>query len=302
MLHSFKELIEEAKKNRRVTLSVAAAEDIEVLKAVKAAYDQGFIEAILVGNADKIKSMVEEVGLPVNTRIIHEENVQKAAETAVSLIRRGEAQVLLKGLLNSSDYLKAVLNAGSGLRTGRKLSHLSAYEIPGENKLIFFTDGGVNIAPNLEEKKDILINALEALKSMGIGKPKVALLSGNEQVNPKMPSTVDAKAIEDLYAGDKTFQGIVEGPIAMDVALSREAAEHKGLLSRIAGEVDLYLFPNLESSNILSKALIHYAKFKIAGVILGATNPLVMISRGDNAEAKLNSIALACLALGSKNK
>lgn len=300
MFHNFEEVINEVKKYGRATISVAAAQDKDVLEAVKAAYDEGIADAILVGDESVIRPLAKEIGLPEDIRIINETDVKKAALTAVSLIRNGEAQLLLKGLLNTADYMRAILNADVGLRTGRVLSHLTCYEVPGAEKLMFFTDGGINIAPSLEEKKDILDNALEVLKTMGITSPKVAALTANEQVSPKMPSTVDAKALADMYAEDAGFTGIVEGPISMDVALSAQAAKHKGIKSEIAGDVDLFLFPFLEAANITSKSLIHFAGFRIAGIILGATHPVLMVSRADTSEAKLHSIALGCLALGPR--
>lgn len=302
MFHSFREIIDEVRKYGKATISVAAAQDKDVLLAVKAASDEGLADAILVGDADVIKPMAREIGLPEDTRIVHEPDVRQAAMTAVSLVRRGEAQLLLKGIINTSDYMKAVLNSETGLRTGRILSHITAYEVPGGEKLIFFTDGGINIMPSLEEKKDILDNSLSFLKTIGITSPKVAVLSANEQVSPKMPSTGDARALAEIYSADENFTGIVEGPISMDVALSPEAARHKGIDSKISGDVDLFLFPYLEAANITSKSLIHFAGFKIAGIILGATNPVLMVSRADTPEAKLNSIALGCLALGKRNR
>lgn len=295
MLRNFAEVLSKAKKLGGVTISVAAAQDKDVLQAIKAAWDAGLAKAILVGDADLIKPMLAEVGLPADMPMVHEPDVKQAALTAVALVKKGEAQVLMKGLVNSGDFLKAVLNSEVGLRTGRLLSHLSAYEIPGEEKIVFHTDGGMNIAPDLAEKKDILANAMMALAALGIARPNVAILAANEVVNPKMQATVDAKELVEMQTRGELFPGIVEGPIAMDVALSPEHAKHKGITSQISGNVDLFMVPTIEAGNLLSKALIHYAKFKNAGVIVGATNPIVMVSRADSAEAKLHSIALACL-------
>ncbi len=297
MLHSFEEVVAKAKTFGQMTISVAAAQDKEVLEAVQAAQTAGLAKAILVGDAEKIKPLLAEVGLPADTPVVHEPDVKQAALTAVSLVSKGEAQVLMKGLVNSGDFLKAVLNGEVGLRTGRLLSHFAAFEAPGCEKLIFHSDGGMNIAPDLAEKKDILLNALLALKALGIEQPKVAILAANEVVNPKMPATVDAKALMDL--NEELFSNsIIEGPIAMDVALNPEAAKHKGLKSAVSGDVDLFIMPSIETGNILAKGLIYYAGFKNSGVIVGATNPVVMVSRADSAESKLNSIALACLLAG----
>jgi phosphate butyryltransferase len=302
VFRAFDELIAAAKRIGPVTLSVAAAHDSEVLKTVKAAYDLGFADAILVGDAGKIEALAGEVELPAGIKVLHQPDAAEAALAAVSLVRSGEAQVLLKGLMNTADYLRAVLNPIIGLRTSRVLSHFGAYEVPQGDRLIYFTDTGINVAPDLQQKKDILANAVDALRAIGIEAPKIAILTANELVNPKMPATLDAKALADLYASDANFPGIVEGPVSMDVALSREAALHKGIASRIAGEVDLFVFPNIEAGNLMSKALIHFAKFKFAGIVLGAAQPVTLVSRADDAECKLNSLALACLAAARARK
>jgi phosphate butyryltransferase len=297
MLHNFKEVLEKARQRGRVTVSVAVAQDVEVLEAVKEAQDTGLIRPILVGNVDLIKPMIPKVGLPFDTPLVHEEDGSQAALTAVSLVKEGKADILMKGMVNSSTFLKAVLNNEVGLRTGRLLSHLAVFEIPGEEKLAFHTDGGMNIAPTLEEKKDILINALIALKALGIDHPNVAILTANEMVNSKMPATGDAQTLVKLNEEEHFTSGIVEGPIAMDVAASKQAAEHKGITSKIAGRVDLFVVPNIEAGNLVGKTLVYYAKAKNAGIVVGATHPIVMTSRSDTAEAKLNAIALACMAV-----
>lgn len=300
MYRNYQQVIEAAKHKGRAMISVAAAQDAEVLEAVKMAQDAGIAQAILVGDAALIAPMLETVGLPANTPVINEPDVIKAALKAVSLVHSGQAQVVMKGLVNSSDFLKAVLDKTEGLRTGRLLSHLAVFEIPGQERLLFVTDGGMNIAPTLDEKKDILINAMLALHDMGIAEPNVALLTANEQVNPKMPATVDAQALADMSLAGALPPGIVEGPIALDVAVSTEAAKHKNITSKISGKVDLILVPTIETGNGIGKTLIYYAGAKMAGLVLGSTNPVVMTSRAETAEGKLNSIALACLGLMEK--
>jgi phosphate butyryltransferase len=295
---NYHEIVAEIKKRSLVRISVAVAQDREVLAAVKLAQDAGIAEAILVGDASIITPMAEEIGLPDNTLIIHEPETAKAVLKAVSLVKNGQAQVLMKGLINSSDFLRSVLHKEAGLRTGRLLSHLGAFEIPGQEKLLFITDGGMNIAPTLLEKKKILINAMLALHAMGITEPKVALLTANEVVSEKMPATVDARALVEMSIAGELPSGIVEGPIALDVAVSLEAAKHKGIDSKIAGKVDLMVVPNIETGNALGKSLIYFAKSKMAGIVLGATHPIVMTSRSETPEGKMNSIALACLVNG----
>ena len=293
---TFQELAEAAKARGSVRVAVAAAQDPEVLEAIKAGLEAGLIEATLVGDQGGITPMVERMGLGGRVRIVHEEDLAQAARVAAGLVRDGEAQVLMKGLVNSAVFLKAALDPGRGLRSGRLLSHLAALEIPGEPKLAFFTDGGMNIAPGLEEKKLILGNALDALHRMGLATPRVAVLCANEQVSARMPATVDAQGLVDAWQAGAFPDCILEGPIAMDVALSPAAARHKDLESRISGEVDLYLMPNLEAGNLLTKAILHWTGAKFAGVVLGATHPIVMVSRSDTAEAKFNAIALAALS------
>jgi phosphate butyryltransferase len=295
-MRNFEELRTAAKGRGKVRVAVAAAQDREVMEAVQAATRAGLIEAILVGDEAIIRPWAEELG--ITARIVPEPDLAKASLLAAGLVRDGEAQVLMKGLVNSAIFLKAALDPERGLRTGRQLSHLAALETPGRPKLEFLTDGGMNIAPGLAEKRQILGNALVALARMGIANPKVAVLCANEQVSPKMPATVDAQAlVEDWEAG--MFPAcVVEGPIALDVALSPEAARHKGIESQVSGDVDLFLVPSIEAGNLMAKGMVYYAKAKFAGVILGASHPMVLVSRADPAEAKLNALAMAALVAG----
>ena len=302
MYHSYQEVFATVKGRGMVTISVAAAGDAAVLEAVKMAYDAGMARAVLVGDAAQIKPLVKETGLPGDTPVLDEADPAKASLTAAALVHEGEAQVLMKGLVNSSDFLKAVLDKEKGLRTGRLLSHLAAFEIPGQKKLLFVTDGGMNIAPSLEEKKDILFNAMLALNHMGLACPHVAVLTANEAASPKMPATVDAKALAAMSGTEELPPGIVEGPVAFDVAVSAEAAAHKKIASKIAGTVDLMVVPNIETGNGIGKALIYYAGAKMAGLVLGASHPVIMASRAETAEGKLNSIGLACLMYGRGGK
>ena len=303
MYRNFQDVLANAIRNEQnVTISVAVAQDKDVLAAIKKAQAIGLAKAILVGDAEIIKPLLAEVGLPADTPIVHEADINKAGLTAVSLVKEGKAQILMKGLLNSSDFLRAVIHPQEGLRTGRLLSHLACLSIPGADKLLFVSDGGMNIAPALQEKKEILINALLALHNAGIAMPNVALLTANELVTPKMPATVDAQALVNMHGAGEIPACEIEGPIAMDVALSPEAGRHKGIDSKISGQVDLFLVPNIETGNAVSKTLIHYAKAQMAGIVLGATHPIVMTSRAETPEGKLYSMALACLVAGSKRQ
>ena len=297
MIKNLSDLIVAARSRGPATLAVAAAEDAEVIEAVREVAALGLANAILVGNEASILALAGEAGLPRGARIIREPDPKLASLAAARLVRQGEASLLMKGAVNTSDFLRAALDAENGLRSGRMLSHLAAVEIPGESKLVFYSDGGMNVAPSLAEKKQILGNALSALQLIGISEPKVAILAANEQVSAKVVATTDANALMDAWENGEFPGAVIEGPIAFDVATSREAAEHKKIVSRIAGETDLFIFPSIEAGNIATKALMRYAGARMAGVILGATHPIVLVSRADNAAAKVSSVALACLAV-----
>ena len=293
-MKNFAEVLARAAQIGPLPLVLAAAQDEEALRALKAACEAGLAQPMLVGDEALIRPLLVRVGLPSSIPIVNEPDPALAAVAAAKAVNGTQSGILMKGLVNSSDFLRAVLHPECGLRTGRLLCHLAAFEVPGDRKLVFHTDGGMNIAPNLAEKKDILASALLALADLGIPCPKVAVLTANEVVSPKMPATVDAQALAEMNRRGEIGPAIVEGPIAMDVALSREAAAHKGIRSEVAGDVDLFMVPGIEAGNLLGKALIYCAHAKSAGVILGATHPVVMVSRADSAAAKLHSIALAC--------
>ena len=293
MIQNFAQVLKVAEKGKPATIAVAAADDKEVLTAIQMAVRSGFARAILMGDLQNIKSKLGG-SLPDGIEIQDVASDLEAAEVAAELIRDKKAQIIMKGMLNTSDFLRPVLKH---LRTGRKLSHLAAFEIPGEDKLVFHTDGGMNISPSCEEKQDILRNAVEALACLGYSTIHVACLAANEKVDEKMPATVDARALQEV---SDQFPGcIIEGPVALDVAVSPEAAKHKGIESRVSGKTDLFLVPGIESGNILGKALIYYAGAQMAGVVLGAACPIVLTSRAETVQGKFYSIALACLMRGN---
>ena len=295
MIKDFTDLIDKVKLVGKSTICVAAADDAEVLKAVKIATDIGIVDSILVGDKEKIEEMAKKIDL-INYEIVHQDTPEEAALEAVKIVKSGRAKILMKGLVNTSVYMRALLNKEYGLRTGRLLSLMAVYELPMYHKLLYCTDSGVNVSPNLEQKKDILTNTLLALQGMGLDMPKVAALTANEMVDPKIQSTVDADSLVTMVKNGEIPNCIIEGPIAFDVAFDKHAAEHKGIDSKIAGDVDVLMFSNMETGNALGKSWLHFNKAKWAGIILGATNPIVLGSRSDTAEIKVNSIALACLA------
>lgn len=294
MIKNFEDLIAKVKQLEKTKICVAAADGEEVLKAVKIATDMEFIESILVGNKDKIEKIAKKINL-TNYEVVHKENSEEAALEAVKIVSSGKAEVLMKGFINTSVYMRAVLNKEYGLRSGRLLSLLAVYELPEYHKLLYCSDSGINVSPDLKQKKDILTNSLLALKNIGVEEPKVAALSANENIDPKIISTVDAANLVNMVNDGEIPKCIIEGPIAFDVAFDTYAADHKNIKSKVSGDVDLLLFPNIETGNVLGKAWLYFNKAKWAGIILGGSKPIVLGSRSDTADVKVNSIALACL-------
>lgn len=291
--NSFSEFKSRIGQLEKRIIAVAAAQDPEVIKTIKEMTEQGIAKAVLVGKQTEIEKIMKDENLR-KTEIINVSDPIEAAGEAAYLVKQGKADVLMKGMVNSSDFLKAVLDHERGLKTGKTLSHLAVFEVPAYHKLQFHSDGGMNLYPDLMTKKAIIENSLEALEKIGLMSPKVAVLTANEVINPKMPSTVDAAELVNMSRKGEFLPCIMEGPIAMDVALSKEAAQHKGIMSEISGDTDLFIVPNIDAGNMIGKTLMYCADAKMAGVILGAKSPIVMTSRAENAEGKLNSIILAC--------
>ncbi|MCL4514401.1 MAG: phosphate butyryltransferase [Firmicutes bacterium] len=295
-MQSFREILQTARSRGPKGIAVAAAADPEVLLALKAAKAEGLVEPILIGDEREIRQIAEQVGYPLeNDRLITTRDKISAARAAVQEVASGRAELLMKGLINTADLLRAVLDKEAGLRTGRLLSHVSVVEPAGYDRLMLITDGGINIAPTLEEKMGIIINAVGVAQALGITRPKVAALAALEQVNPRMPAAVDAAALSQMARRGQIPGAIVDGPLALDNAIDKESAVHKGIESPVAGEADILLAPNIEAGNILHKALVYFANVKAAGLVVGARSPIVVTSRAENHETKLHSIALATL-------
>lgn len=301
MIKNFEELRQKALNRNNGgaarVVSVANAADREVIETVKELRRLGIAEAILTGERAVIEGMCEELGLDPIPEIVDAEGEADSAEKAVRLVREGRAHVLMKGLVNTSTFLRAVLNPDWGVRGEGLLCHLGAFDIPSWPKIQFHTDAGMIPAPTVDQKKQMIKQAVEILNRLGIEEPKVAALAANEVVNPKMPATVEAAQLQKWNEEGEITGCIVEGPIALDVALSRQAAEHKKLPSKIAGETDLFVMPDIEAGNLVGKTLMFLAGAKMAGIILGAKCPIVLVSRSDNAEAKINSLAFALASL-----
>lgn len=301
MAKSFDDILKLAKIRGPKKLAVAVAADEEVLCAVKEAKALNIADAILIGDKEKIETIAKSIGMDLSQfEIIDEKDNEKACREAVRLVSSGSADIVMKGLIDTAVIMKQVLDAEIGLRTGKIISHVGVFEIPTYHKVLLVTDAAMNITPDLAQKKEILENAVQFAHSMNIKNPKVAVLCAREKVTTKMEATVDAKELQDMNMRGEITGCIVGGPLALDNAISEEAANHKGIDNPVAGDADIVLVPNIEAGNIFYKSLIFLANAKTAGLIVGTRAPIVLTSRADSKEAKLNSIALGVLMV-SKN-
>lgn len=295
-LTSFEDILQAVKGKAPKRVAVAAAQDDAVLEAVRGAREQEIAEFTLVGDIDKIKAVAAKLDVNLDdVALVHEPDDRRAAYRAVALVSGGQADVLMKGLINTADLLRAVLDKEVGLRTGRVLSHAAVFDLPGFERLLIVTDGGMNIAPTLQQKADIIQNSVLLTNVFGINPAKVAVLAAVEVINPDMPATLEAAALTQMASRGQIRGAIVDGPLALDNAICLEAAKHKGITSQVAGAADILVTPDIEAGNMLGKSLVYIAKGKIAGLILGAAKPVVVTSRADSFEAKLMSIALGAL-------
>lgn len=292
-MEELKALVKGSKKKRVV---VAVAQDEDVLQSVYDAHNMGLIEVSLIGDKKRIYEIADQLKIDVSGyEIIKELDAIKAIRIAVDMASNGSADVLMKGMIPTADLLKAALDKDYGVRSNRILSHVGVYEIAAYHKLLFVTDAGINISPDLKQKADIIQNAVNVALSIGIEKPKVAVLAAIEVVNPSMQATVEAAALSKMADRGQIRNCIIDGPLAMDNAINLEAALHKGIKSEVAGDADVLLTPNIEAGNILVKTLSFLNRANSCGIVAGARVPLVVTSRADDHMTKLNSIALASL-------
>jgi len=275
-------------------VAVAAASEAHVIEAVNEARIEGLIEPVLFGNPERIRRIARELGIAVeNLDIRPARDPEEAAELATKAVSAGEADILMKGLVHSSDFLRAALNKEWGLRTGRLLSHVLVFEAKGYDRLFFMSDGAMNINPGLKEKIQIVENAVTLAHALGINPPKVALLAAVEVVNPDMETAVEDAIIAKMADRGQIKGAIVDGPLALDNAISEEAARIKGIKSPVAGKADILIVDNIDVGNVFYKSLIYFARVRGAGIIMGAKAPLVLTSRADPEEVKFLSLALA---------
>jgi phosphate butyryltransferase len=293
----FTGIIRRVKEEPSRRIALAGADDPMALEAVELAHREGLAEATLVGDPAAIRANAAELGVDISPfEVVPSDD---AAGTAASLVGEGKADVLMKGSVTSKAYLRAVLNEGHGLRTGRLLSHVMVAAVPVYPKLLFLTDAAFNIAPTLSEKADIVRNAVATARRLGVARPKVAVLAAVEKVDlPDMPATGDAAALTVMARRGQLGDCVVDGPLAFDNAVSPESARVKGISSEVAGEADVLVCPDIEAANVLYKCLIHFSGARAGAVIVGAAAPVVLPSRSDDAMTKYLSIVTAMAVAG----
>jgi phosphate butyryltransferase len=295
-IKTFTELLEAAQAKGRKRVAVAAGHQSEVMLAGLDAEMAGLADVILVGDADKIGQIASEEGFDIShMEVINVQQPQEAAWQVMKLVSEGKADIAMKGTVETSDFLRAALNKELGLRVGRLFTHVAAFEIPGFDRLIFISDAGVIVAPDLEQKVQIVQNAIDVAHAMEIDLPRVAILAATEVVNPKVPTTLDAANLSKMADRGQIQGGLVDGPLALDNAISPESARIKGIKSEVAGYADILIAPDIEAGNVLAKAITYFAQGKMAGVVVGARCPLILPSRSDTREAKLVSLALGVM-------
>lgn len=292
MITTFNEVLKAAAALDDKKLAVCKAENEEVLQAVEMARSRGIAQSILVGDTAKIKAMLTELGFdPNHYEYLHSTDDAETARETVKLVSSGQADVLMKGLIDTAAILKAVLDKEVGLRFAKVISHVAAFTVPKYHKMLLVTDAAMNIAPDVDAKEQIIRNALHVTRALGIGTAKVGVIAAKESVSEKMPATMDAAELK-----KRTIEGaLVDGPFGLDNAVSKESARIKGIDSPVAGDADIVLMPQIEAGNILYKALSFLSDSEGAGIIVGARRPIVLTSRADEETTKLNSIALAIL-------
>lgn len=301
MIENFSQLKELAYSCSRSRLAVAAAAEKEVLKAVYSAYQEGLIDPVLIGTKNKIIKYAAEVGFEANNfELIDTANKQKACEKAVKLVAKGDCHILMKGIVDTSQIMKEVLSEDYGLTSNRLISHIAMIESTILNRIIFVTDGGMNIKPDLGKKKQIIENAVKVAHLLGYDMPKVAVLAAVEKVNQHMRETTEAAALAKMSERGQIEGAVVDGPLALDNALSEEAAQIKGIKSDVAGKADILLVPEIVSGNLLGKSPVYLAGDNIATIIGGTTQPVVLTSRANTAKIKLISIAAAVVMADKK--
>ncbi len=302
MSKNFDDLLSRLQEVPTKKVAVAVAQDEPVLEAIKEATEKNIAQAILVGDKHKIQEIAKKIDLDLsNYEIMDIADPKKATLEAVKLVSSGHADMLMKGLVDTATFLRSVLNKEVGLRTGKLMSHVSVFDIEGWDRLLFLTDAAFNTYPELKDKVGMINNAVVVAHACGIDVPKVASVCPVEVVNTSMPSTVDAALLAKMSDRGQFKGCIVDGPFALDNAISEEAAHHKGVTGNVAGKADVLLLPSIETANVMYKTLTYFSKSRNGGLLVGTSAPVILTSRADSFETKVNSIALAAL-VAAKNK
>ena len=297
----YQELISKASQKPPIVVVVAHPCSSEALSAAIEARDEGLIFPILIGPKARIETIANEQSISLSgIEIFDTEHSHASATLAIKMASQGKVDAIMKGSLHSDELLSAVVEHDSKLLTNRRISHAYVFDVPAYPKPLVVTDAAINIAPSLDEKRDICQNAIELMHSLGIEKPLVAVLAAVETVNAKMPATLDAAALTVMATRGQITGGVVDGPLAFDNAINLKAAQIKGIHSPVAGRADILLVPNLEAGNMLAKQLLYFADADAAGIVLGARLPIILTSRSDSLRVRLASVALAKLLVESK--
>jgi phosphate butyryltransferase len=300
-MKNFNELVNRALQCPPKKVAVIAAHDPEVLKSIKEAYTIGLADSILYGDEKSIISIAEEVGINLDPhQVIHQPDLEKATRMAVAAIHDGTADIVMKGKVTTQVVLKEVVHRERGLRNGNLLCHIALFEVPGFDHIMILSDAALNINPNLEQKIAMVKNAAEVAHQIGIEHPRVAIISGNEAVNPDMPSSIDAAILSKMAERGQIQGCFVDGPLSLDLAISEEAAIAKGVKGEVAGHADILIMPNIDAANTLYKTISFLFRAPLNGVIVGGKAPVIITSLADLSQAKLYSIALCVIIVTSK--
>lgn len=295
MTPEFETLLESMRPASPRRVALACATDTNALSSVCVAHKMGFVNAVLYGDENEIKNIATKHGLDISDfEIVHCNDELSAANAAVCAVRNGHADILMKGLIHTADILRAVLNRDTGIRGDGILSHVSVLYSPSRNRRLFLTDIAMVMYPDLEQKVNLINNAVSFARHMGVDTPRVAPLCAVETLNPKMPATVDADALRQMNERGEIANCIISGPISFDIAVSKSAATAKGYTGSIHGDADILLFDNIEAGNNTIKAMVQFGDWIFGGVIVGARAPIIINSRSDSDTSKLFSIACAC--------
>ena len=297
----FGEMIEAARQVGPVQIGVVAAHDPEVLKAVDRAQSEGMVQATLVGDWPSIEALAAQTGVDLSdTTIIHEPEPQRAARQVVDLARSGRADVVVKGQIKTAELLSTALNRHVGIRGRGLLTHVALFELPGMDRLIYLSDSGVLVSPDVSQKLEIINNVVAVARFFGVQRPKVAILAASETVHPRIPASIDALALSRMAEQGWVEGAVVDGPLGLDIAISPLAAQLEQSDSPIAGLADVLIVPNVEAGNIVAKGLQYFAQARMAGLCVGAQVPIIISSRADSSETRYLSLAMAVLLVGRR--